>query len=126
MNTEKINLLYGYPELTEKGKENTQKIIDKFQKDLFEVMNSTLVSFTQNLATEIVDDDSWVDLRDQVKSALCAYPSNGEYRLFGHDWIQIRKKILEENRETIVNDIILDKEKEIQLLKERIAFQISK
>jgi len=116
MNTEKINLLYGYPELTEKGKEQTQIIINEFKKQLEEIVNNTLYSFTCNLANEITVDDSWIDIRKQTKDALCNYQGTQGYS--GVDWVQVRKVILEENRDSIINDIISDKEKELESWKQ--------
>jgi hypothetical protein len=117
---EKQNYLYGYPELSEIGKENTKRILEKFKSDLSVLFNETLFSFTSNLANEIVDDDSWVDIREKTRDALCGYPSQGQYSSV--NWEKIRKKIFEENREDIVNDIILDKEKEIERLKSSIDY----
>jgi len=114
-----------YPELSKEGQERTQLIIDKFGKQLWEMMNNSVSEFTQNLAIEIVNDDSWVDVRQKTLEALCGYgeaerrnKAGGTY--LGQWWVQIRAKILEENREAIISDIILDKEHEIKLLKERI------
>lgn len=113
-----------YPELSEFGRAKTQEIIEKFSKQLEELSNNTFVSFTQVIADELVDD-SWINLRQKVIHALCGYADHereakkaGTY--LGQWWVNIRKKILEENREAIINDIISDKEYEIKQLKEQI------
>lgn len=123
MNTE--NYAITYPELTIEGQEKTQAIIDKFGKQLQELMNETVVDFTRNLAVTITDDDSWIDVRSKTLNALCGYSEDerilkaaGKYA--GQWWVRIRAKILEENREAIINDIIADKEYEIKQLKERV------
>lgn len=114
-----------YPELSKEGQEKTQAIIDKFAKQLNEIMNDTVVSFTRNLAAEIVNDDSWIDVRQKTLDALCGYneadrinKAGGKY--LGQWWVTIRKKILEENRDAIISDIISDKDREIVELKEKI------
>jgi len=114
------DFLYVYPELTEKGKEVTQNIIDKFSKQLIEIFNDTIYSFTQNISEEITDDDSWISIRNKTRDALCGYPVSGS--LSATNWVQIRKKILEENRDQIINDIISDKEDEIKRLNDTIIY----
>lgn len=116
---------YSYPELTEYGQKTTQDIINRFAKHLNELMNNTVVEFTQNLAAEITNDDSWINVRQQTLNALCGYgeadrdnKAPGTYN--GQWWVTIRKKILDENREAIVTDIIKDKESEIYALTQRI------
>lgn len=107
-----------YPELSEQGAKNTQAIVDKFKTQLEELINNTLYSFTCNIGNEIVNDDSWIDVREKTKQALCAYNDTESYSCV--NWQTVRRKILEENREVVVNDIILDKEKEIKELQEQI------
>lgn len=119
------NYNHGYPELSKEGQERTQEIIDRFKHELTELTNRTFSDFTRNLGAEIVDDDAWVDIRQKTLDALCGY-SEAERRnkqggtYLGQWWVKIRAKILEENREAIINDIILDKEKEIESLKKTI------
>ena len=120
-----INYAHSYPELTPEGQENTQKIIDKFSKQLQDLMNDTVSSFTCNLAAEIVNDDAWIDVRQKTLEALCGYSESERVnkagdKYLGQWWKQIRAKILEENREAIVSDIIADKELEIKNLQEEI------
>lgn len=116
---------YTYPELTEYGQKTTQDIINRFAKQLNELMNNTISEFTQNLAAEITNDDSWINIRQQTLDALCGY-SESERRnkeggtYLGQWWVTIRKKILEENREAITNDILKDKQNEIKALTDRI------
>jgi len=73
METTERNLNYEYPELTEYGQQKTQEIVDKFKKQLEEIVNDTLYSFTCNIGSEITNDDSWIDLRRQIISHLCGY-----------------------------------------------------
>ncbi len=114
-----------YPELSEEGIEKTQQIINTFRKQLEDIVNDTLVKFTCNIGAEITSDDSWIDLRQKMTDALCGYgeeerkqKQSGTY--LGQWWVKIRAKILEENRDAIINDIILDKEAEIANLKSQI------
>ena len=115
---ENINYAISYPELSEQGKQNTAQIIDKFKKQLEELMNDTLYSFTCNIANEITNDDSWINVRQKTKDALCAYMGTENYG--GVNWERVRKIIFEENRDAIVNDLIEDKQREIDRLNEVI------
>ena len=109
---EKINYNLHYPELSQEGKEKTQALVNAFKIQLEELVNNILYAFTCNIGNEIVDDDSWVDIRRQTMNAICGYNGTDHYN--GVNWVQVRKKILEENREQIINDIIRDKENEVK------------
>jgi len=122
---ETVNYAITYPELSKDGQERTKLIVEKFRKQLEDIANDTLVSFADTMASEIVNDDAWINFRRTVIDALCGYGDRekkiaGTYD--GQWWAAIRKKILEENRESIISDIILDKEHEIKSLKEQIYF----
>ncbi len=112
-----------YPELSEEGQKRTKEIVDKFRKQIEEIASDTLVQFADTMASEIVDDDAWISFRSKVVEGLCGYgdPDKkmaGTYN--GQWWQKIRAKILEENRDRIVSDIISDKEYEIKQLKQTI------
>ena len=123
MKTEAIEYERIYPELSEEGHIRTKAIVEKFRKQLEAIANETLVEFADTMASEIVEDDSWISFRRTVIESLCGYGDRdkkmaGTYN--GQWWTKIRAKILEENHEAIVNDIISDKDYEINRLKERI------
>lgn len=105
---------YIYPELSEEGQKKTQEIVDRFAKRLHDVFNQVMYEFTCNIGNEITSEDSWLDIRQKTKDALAGYPAERGYS--GVNWIEVRKKILEENRDAIINDIIIDKEEEIARL----------
>jgi hypothetical protein len=109
---------HSYPELSEQGQLATQRIIDKFRDHLNKTFNEVIYEFTCTIADEITNDDSWIDVRQKTMDAMCGYPHRSEYR--GLNWKQVRRRILEENRSEIINDIILDKESEIEALKKTI------
>lgn len=112
-----------YPELSKEGHERTKAIVDKFRKQLEGITNDTLVQFANTMAEEIVNDDSWIDFRTTVINALCTYNDREKKMAGTYDgqwWVQIRKRILEENREAIVTDILLDKEAKIRELEEQV------
>lgn len=111
---------YTYPELSENGKKVTEDIIRRFSEQLLGILSKTIGEFTCNIGNEITVDDSWINVREKVRDALMGYPVEGEYQ--GYEWKNIRAKILEENREQIMNDILKDKEKEIEALKESIRY----
>jgi hypothetical protein len=124
---EDINYAISYPELSPEGQEKTQQIIDKFTKQMQDLVNNTLFDFTSNIGAEIVNDDSWINVRQLTLEAFCGY-SESERRnkaadkYLGQWWKQIRAKIFEENRESIISDIIADKDLEIKTLNERIEY----
>lgn len=122
---EKLDYTIQYPELSKEGQERTKLIVDKFRKQIEEIASNTLVDFADTMASEIVDDDAWISFRRTVIDALCGYGDrekkmSGTYD--GQWWTIIRKKILEENREAIVTDILLDKEAEIKKLQEQVYY----
>lgn len=114
-----------YPELSKFGQEKTKEIIEKFSKQLEELSNNTYYEFTRTIADEIVNDDSWTDLRMKVINALCGYSDQERERkqagtYLGQWWPKIRQEIYEANKEAIHDDIIKDKDYEIKQLKETI------
>ena len=115
---EEENYLYMYPELSGEGKAKTQEIVNKFKTQLEKIVNDTLYEFTCNIGNEIVDDDAWINVRQMTLGALYGYRTEGTYSYV--NWEQVRRKIFEENREQIISDILIDKEKEIAGLKRTI------
>lgn len=112
-----------YPELSKEGQETTKIIVEKFRKEIENIANETLVSFAKTMSEEIVDDDAWIDFRRTVINALCGYTDREKKMAGTYDgqwWTKIRAKILEENREAIITDILLDKESEIKRLQEQV------
>ena len=114
-----------YPELSKEGQERTKLLVDKFKKQIEEIASNTLVDFADIMASEIVDDDAWISFRKTVIDALCGYGDREKKMAGTYDgqwWVTIRGKILEENREAIVTDILLDKEAEIKKLQEQVNY----
>ena len=114
-----------YPELSEEGQIKTKQIVERFAKQLEELSNNTFVEFTNIIADEIVNNDSWISLRQKVIHALCGYSDRERERkqagtYLGQWWPKIRQEIYEANKEAIHDDIIRDKDYEIKQLKETI------
>ena len=70
---ETVNYAITYPELSKDGQERTKLIVEKFRKQLEDIANDTLVSFADTMASEIVNDDAWINFRRTVIDALCGY-----------------------------------------------------
>ena len=111
---------YEYPELSQEGQKVTQDIVNRFSDQLKKSLNDILFEFTCNLGREIISEDSWLNLREKTRDALKGYPMKGEFER--HDWVAMRAKILEENRDQIVSGIITDQEKEISRLNKAISY----
>lgn len=110
-----------YPELDDSGKQAAQKLIEDFKIHLQKAADDAI----GDLYTDIVpwiESDSWTNMRNQLIAALSNYPAAKEYDK--SYWVRIRKKIFEEHRNEINNDIILDLLKEIEELKERLNRRI--
>lgn len=106
-----------YPELTEQGKEEAQKIMDSFKpkiKALFEEIMG-------NLYTDVsyhVDSDHWTNYRNALMDGLRGYKeveSQSEY-----NYKQIREAIYRNHKDEIIKDLNSDLVNEIEDLKNQI------
>ena len=97
-----------YQELNERGNEEAVKIYNDFLTKLNKMVKKAASDFYIN-ALPFIESDAWVNYRTDIFNNLC-YSGLRD----GHDWVAVRRKIYEENKEDIQNEIIKDLEKEIQ------------
>ena len=106
-----------YPELTEQGKEEAQKIMDGFKPMLKKLMDEVL----GDLYTDVsyyVESDHWTNYRNALMDGLKGYGAgkpNHEY-----DYKELRKAIYRNHKDEIVNDLNQDLVEENERLKAQI------
>ncbi len=108
-----------YPELSEAGGAEAQFLVDKFKDEIIKAANDVIGTLYCDIACHI-ESDSWTNYRNQMLEGFKNYNNRkiqGEY-----DFKQIRKAILKEHREDIVEDLNQDMLKEIESLKTTIEF----
>jgi 5-methylthioribose kinase len=93
--------------------------IEKFKKQLSQAADDVM----EHLYCDVIPfatTDMGMNLRIRMMDALKGYPA--EIVKNCSDWRAVRKKILEENRKAIINDLNQDNLKEIAELKEHITW----
>ena len=108
-----------YPELSEEGEKEAQTLIDKFKEELKKVADEAIGDLYCDIACHI-SSDSWSNYRNEMMAGFRNYDNRkvqGEY-----DFKEIRQAILKEHRDDIIEDLNQDMLKEIERLKEQIAF----
>jgi len=106
-----------YPELTEQGKQEAQKIMDSFKPKLKSLMDEVL----SDLYTDVsyyIDSDHWTNYRNALMNGFKGYKhgkTNHEYC-----YKDLRQAIYENNKEEIVKDLNQDLVEEVEKLKEQI------
>jgi len=106
-----------YPELTEQGKEEAQKIMDSFKPRLAKLLDEVL----GDLYTDVsyyVDSDHWTNYRNALMDGFKGYKhgkANHE-----HDYKELRQSIYNNHKEEIVADLNQDLVKENEGLKKQI------
>jgi hypothetical protein len=106
-----------YPELTEQGKEEAQKIMDSFKPKLAMLLNEVM----GDLYTDVsyyVDSDHWTNYRNALMDGFKGYgggKANHEY-----DYKDLRQAIYNNHKEEIVNDLNQDLVEENNRLKAQI------
>lgn len=83
-------------------------------------MENVIDGVLNNIYTDVVpwvESDSWSNYRNSIINSLTDYSSLSRNEKHSHIWKTIRKKILDENREEIINDLNQDFLEEIEELK---------
>ena len=110
-----------FPELTEHGQIESQKLINRFKEELVKASEGIIGNATGVFYSDIVqyiESDSWTNFRNQMMEGFKNYDNRkiqGEF-----DFKEIRKQIFEQFKEEIIKDLDQDNLKEIKLLKEHI------
>ena len=106
-----------YPELTEKGREECEKIIARFKKKMVDMCEETL----SHLYTDVsiwIESDAYVNLRGQIMSDLSYY--RGSACNHESDLKKLRDAIYKSHRGELIKDLNQDNIEEIKDLKEQI------
>jgi hypothetical protein len=115
-----------YPELTEQGKEEAQKIMDSFKPRLAKLLDEVM----SDLYTDVsyyIESDHWTNYRNALMDGFKGYnhgKANHEY-----DYKELRQVIYKNHKEEIVNDLNQDLIEENEKLKaqiEQLQKQLSK
>jgi hypothetical protein len=106
-----------YPELTEQGKEEAQKIMDSFKPRLKELMDEVL----SDLYTDVsyyVDSDHWTNYRNALMDGFKGY--GGGKANHQYDYKELRQAIYQNHKDEIVKDLNQDLVEENKRLSDQI------
>ena len=106
-----------YPELTEQGKEEAQKIMDGFKPKLKRLMDEVMADLYTDVSY-YVDSDHWANYRNALMDGLKGYGGgkpNHEY-----DYKELRQAIYDNHKEEIAKDLNQDLVEENERLKAQI------
>ena len=108
-----------YPELTEQGKEEAQRIMDSFKLRLKEMMREVLSELYTNVSY-YVESDHWTNYRNAILDGFKGYTNGREDH--SYDYKQLRQAIYANHKEEIVKDLNQDLLEEIESLKQQLKF----
>ena len=94
-----------YPELTEQGKEEAQKIMDSFKPKLKKLMDEVLADLYTDVSY-YVESDHWTNYRNALMDGFRGYGGgkpNHEY-----DYKELRQSIYKNHKNEIVADLNKD------------------
>lgn len=106
-----------YPELTEQGKLEAQKIMDSFKTKLVKLMEEVLCDIYTDVSY-YVESDHWSNYRNALMDGFKGYHDgkpNHEY-----DYKELRQAIYNNHKEEIVKDLNKDLVEENERLKSMI------
>lgn len=106
-----------YPRLSEEGEAEAQKIIDKFKADISKITEEAIQLLYTDVAVYI-ESDSWGNFRNQIMDGMMNYDNRKIQNKYDFD--KIRKSILKNHREDIINDLNQDLLTENELLKKQM------
>jgi len=109
-----------YPELTEAGKIEAQKVINNFKENAKKVLDSLLDDYLGKVYCDVVteiESDSWSNYRNTIMDAFKDYGNKDKRK---YDFKKIRQKIYSENKEQINKDLDQDNLKKIEELEKTI------
>lgn len=103
-----------YPELTEQGKEEAQKIMDSFKPKLAKLLDEVM----GDLYTDVsyyVEGDHWTNYRNDLMEGFKGYKNGGANHAC--DYKDLRQAIYTNHKEEIVKDLNQDLVEENEKLK---------
>jgi hypothetical protein len=108
-----------YPELTEEGAKEAQKVIDQFKDRIRKQMVSMIDEILGDFYVDVlphIESDSWTNFRSSIISGMSAYSPN----LGSYDRKRIREAIYRDHREEIIKDLNQDLIDEVESLKSQL------
>jgi len=108
-----------YPSLTEQGKEEAQKIMDRFKPQLKNIMEEVMGQLYTDVSYYI-ESDHWTNYRNALMNGFKDY--GGGKPNHEHDYKELRQAIYRNNKEEIVKDLNQDLVEEIYELKKQIEY----
>ena len=108
-----------FPELSEQGKEEAQKLINKFKIKIKEAADEVIGDLYCDIVCHI-ESDSWTNFRNDLLAGFKDY--NNRKIQANYDFKEIRQAILKLHREDIIKDLNQDMLDKIDELKESIKF----
>lgn len=109
-----------YPELSEAGQEEAQRLIDKFKSMFRKAVDEVLGEIYCDVACHI-SSDSWTNYRNKLMDGFRNYSN----RLVTHeyDFKNIRQEIFKEYREDLIKDLNQDLVVEVERLKTLLEYE---
>ena len=108
-----------YPELTEQGKEEAQKIMDSFKPKLKKLMDEVLADLYTDVSY-YVESDHWTNYRNALMDGFRGYGGgkpNHEY-----DYKELRQSIYKNHK----NEIVADLNKDLVEENERLTAEVKR
>ena len=102
-----------YPDLTEEGEQEAQKLMDSFKPKLLAVVKECM----QDLYTDVsmhIESAHWSNYRNQMLDGFKGYATTESHK---HDFKELRQAIYSNNKEQIVKDLNQDLVEENEKLK---------
>lgn len=106
-----------YPELTEQGKEEAQKVMDSFKPKLLAMMKEVMGELYTDVSYYI-ESDHWTNYRNALMDGFKGY--GGGKPNHAYDYKELRRAIYANHKEEIVKDLNQDLVEENENLKEQI------
>lgn len=107
-----------YPELTEQGKAEAQRIMDSFKPKLLRLMEEVL----SDLYTDVsyyVESDHWTNYRNAIMAGFKGYAGKVHH---AYDFKELRQAIYNNHKNEIVADLNQDLIEENERLKQEIEW----
>lgn len=106
-----------YPELTEQGKQEAQRIMDSFKPKLKKLMDEVLGELYTDVSFD-VESDHWTNYRNALMEGLKGY-SEGRAKC-PHVFKELRQAIYRNHKDEIVADLNQDLVEENEQLKRHV------
>ncbi len=107
-----------FPELSEAGKLEAEKLVESFKKKLASAAEGVLNDFYAEILPYI-ESDAWTNYRNSMVEGFVGYSGRAK-EMAQHDYVKLRRKMLDEHKEELQNDIIADLVAENESLKKQL------